>query len=879
MYRSVRSILATVCFLPIILGLLCSCAEKNTAKEKTNTIKPTENAVKTKIDLPRTNQDLSWIKNEYNSKLLKKYSYGYWINGWKKHKGDASKNLLCLETGNYGVIFDMDSLDTPQFSILNDDANLMTTIESGTRRVAALDPAKLSIEVKLGGKKYRVKNCASEVTELRLRPISTMVSGLYVQRYRMDKLNLFDDAGTPLACLGSLELVAWPNSLTFTVELMPEVLNKKGATQGLSNKGEAQKSVVANGPDWSGATLSITLNTHKKSWTQKAEFKDWKYGQKNKVSLNCNINSESPQNAALEINFTLKDTKNTPVTTVAQKAMSYPVIFEPESNAYVTRIAGLKRTQNMRIPGGYDEFLLEINNKSSEIQEVPFHMILSKPFAGTCSQSILCYLDGTPTGITVQGNGTTYENGAKCFLTPYVLIPVNPGKTVLLYRIAYKYYGTVATAYAHQDQVHEAGYARWWQFAIGGAGETMTMDGDHGPTDQSICDVRALYIRKGLKGVTSNWTDAGWGGDWLRAFGKDNQKLVYNDMKAVSLVDGPCFTDLRFNGYYGSDRSVRVDSKVSTLRTDDYSRVFFDIRYDFNKTVSAKNVSFFSTGSTMGVPKISYGNLQGLIKEVSRENISNIVELREQLKPFNNCVIAGPGPWWVSTPANHRVDKKGGERRPMGATSLIIRSIEYNLGGKSYKEPTLRVEAVASNTFEGVKPALGAHTFIVPPVEVTEFKAGDSVHINVEWITPPRIADDYYGPNKAFQKWLQENPKSWKTAYREAKGNHLNVKVSGGTLIKNYPLIIKAESPELRFDIEGGVGYVPVRFEGLAAATGYTLYQIINNAEVALDQSSCGGNDFWQTVYDVPSNSYRISYNVCLDEYPTSKWVLKYKKK
>ena len=791
------------------------------------------------------------------------YSFAYWINGWKKQKGDTTKNLLCFESGRYGIIFDVDSLDKPQFSVLSDTPTIMTTLESGTSRVASLDPASLFIELEKGGRKYRVKNCASQVTELRLRPISTLVSGLYVQRYRMDKLNLLDDAGTPLECLGSLELVAWPNSLTFTVELTPGVLNKNS---------------VASGADWSGATLSITLNNQNKSWTNKAVFNDWKYGNKKQLSLNCNMNSASPQSADLEISFALKDTTNTPATTVAQKTISYPVIFEPESNAYVTRIPQLKRTQNMRLPGGYDEFLLEITNKSSEIREVPFHLILSKPFAGTCSQSILCYLDGTPTGINVQGNGTTYENGAKCFLTPYVLIPVNPGKTVLLYRIAYKYYGTVATAYAHQDQVHEAGYARWWQFAIGGAGETMTLDGDHGPTDQSICDVRALYIRKGLKGVTSNWTDAGWGGDWLRAFGKDNQKLVYNDMKAVSLADGPCFTDLRFNGYYGSNRSVRVTSQVSTVRADDYSRVFFDIRYDFKETVSAKNVSFFSTGSTMGVPKMCYGNLQGLIKEVSRENILNIAELREQLKPFNNCVIAGPGPWWVSTPANHRVDKKGEERRPMGATSLIIRSIECKLGGKSYKEPTLRMEAVQSNTFEGGKPALGAHTFIVPPVDAKEFKAGDSVHINVEWITPPRIADDYYGPNKAFYKWLQENPKSWKTAYREAKGNNLNVKVTGGSLIKNYPLIIKAESSQINFEIEGGVGYVPVRFEGLTSARGYTLYQIINNAEVALDQASCGGNDFWQTVYDPSSNSYSISYNIGLDDYPTSKWVLKFKK-
>ena len=852
------------------------------------------NDVIKRIELNSAKQDFSWLKTEYNSQWLKKYSYAYWINGWKKNREDKSKNLLCFETGNYGLILDIDSLDTAQFSVLSDNTNIMTTLESGTSRVALLDPATLAVELEHGGKKYWVKKCAPETALLPIKPISTMVSGMYVERYRMEKLHLLDDAGAQLECLGSLEVVAWPNSITFTAELTPEFLNKPGATP---------KEVGVNVADWSGATLSITLKNDKISWTNKAEFKEWKYSKMNKVSLNCNINSATPQSSDLEISFTLKDTKNEPVKTdalvekdakavgveknaktalvvpeiaVAQEAISYPVNFEPEQNAYVTRVPSKRGKQNMRLTGGYDEFFLEINNKSSEIKEIPFHMILDKPWSNGCSvSSILCYPDGTPTGINVQGSGTAYEGGRKVFLRPYVLIPVKPGKTVFLYRIASKYYGTVAAAYAHQDQVHEPWYGRWWQFAIGGAGETMTLDGDKGSSGGSIADVRAFYVRKGLKGATSNWTDAGHGGDWLIAYDANKAKLIYNNMKTVSLVDGPCFTDLRFNGTYGSDSSIRVDSKVSTLRTDDYSRVFFDIRYDFNKTISANNVSFFSTGSTIGVPTIAYGNLQGLIKEISGNNI------KSELKSLYNLSLEGYGPYWVSTPANHRVDKKGNEKRPMGATSLIFRSVEYNLGGKITTTPTFSLRPADSNTFDKKtgKPALGLHTHLVPPPEVTEFKAGDSVHIKVTWMTPARIADDYYGPNKAFHKWLQENPMSWKTAHREAKGNNLNVKVKGGSLIQNYPLVIKAESVgEIGFDIEGGVGYVPLRFEGLASDRGYKLYQVINNVEVALDQSSCAGNDFWQTIYDASSNSYSISYNICLDEYPTSKWVLKYKK-
>jgi len=37
---------------------------------------------------------------------------------------------------------------------------------------------------------------------------------------------------------------------------------------------------------------------------------------------------------------------------------------------------------------------------------------------------------------------------------------------------------------------------------------------------------------------------------------------------------------------------------------------------------------------------------------------------------------------------------------------------------------------------------------------------------------------------------------------------------------------------------------------------------------------SVHGNDFWQTDYDAFSNSYKITYNVPLDDLKESKWIL-----
>ena len=74
--------------------------------------------------------------------------------------------------------------------------------------------------------------------------------------------------------------------------------------------------------------------------------------------------------------------------------------------------------------------------------------------------------------------------------------------------------------------------------------------------------------------------------------------------------------------------------------------------------------------------------------------------------------------------------------------------------------------------------------------------------------------------------------------------------------------------------IEGGVGYVPIRFEGLKSATAYTLYQLVDGQLIALDQA-VHGNDFWQTDYDAKSNSFKMTFNLPLNAGGPSEWLLR----
>jgi len=201
---------------------------------------------------------------------------------------------------------------------------------------------------------------------------------------------------------------------------------------------------------------------------------------------------------------------------------------------------------------------------------------------------------------------------------------------------------------------------------------------------------------------------------------------------------------------------------------------------------------------------------------------------------------------------------------------MIIRSYKVVAGGEEYTQPT--IEFPAYNNSKDGKPNIDF--LLTAPKNVSEFQPGDSVDFEVEWITLPRVVDDYYGENIMFKKHMLENPSSWRTTHREAVGNDLKVEALGGVVRSRYPIIIECIEDEIVVDIEGGVGFVPIRFDRLKKAKGYELYQVIGGKEVKLEQGTIG-NDFWQTDYDAKTNTYKRTYNLPLDGVKRSRWILK----
>jgi hypothetical protein len=607
-------------------------------------------------------------------------------------------------------------------------------------------------------------------------------------------------------------------------------------------------------PVWEDAAIRLQLKTDEDDWNAKKHFPEpWEAGDKQSLTLLCDLRKKPMPAPELTVE----------VGTVDHQRIDAP--FDEKRNAYTAVIEKIKRGWK----GGYtdirnyDDLSITVENSGREDLQVPVLIDLRSVANITGLCPILCDEKGVPTGIPVQLSKNWHYRPLGNYLRAYALVPAKPGTSTYILRIAYGFYGSLPSAsHAQLSLVGYGGNGRWDQLAIGCWGETICMDMDMSCVDVTVTDVRMLMARNGLNGPKWNWTDGGWGGDWLNAQGSKGSKLFPSEWKTAYLSHGPCLTEVRYDGKYGSRREVDLAATVRTLRTDDYARTFKSLHYQASESASLKNGWLFKMGRSAGLrtPQIAYGHGKGLLAE---QNVP------ENLKPNQRVVdqvtLEGEGPWWVAFPGATPFRKTWGT----GSRALIIRSYEAQFAGTSYTQPTISMPVYQAAKNE--TPNLDL--LLVPPRGVTGFVPGDEVKMDLEWVTVPRTADDYYGPDVAFGKHLAKNPGSWRTVYREATGNNLQVEVRGGTVLKTYPLIVHTNSSKVVVEIRGGVGAVPLRFEGLHAATGYTLYRSKGGTLKALDQA-VHGNDFWQTDYDPKSNSWKRTSNLPLDGVAQSTWVL-----
>ncbi|MEN8694008.1 MAG: hypothetical protein ABF334_04315 [Akkermansiaceae bacterium] len=777
-------------------------------------------------------QPLCFIALFTQGTLASDYTFSCWENGWRKNANDRSKDLFAIETNHYGFKINVINFDELNFGRIVGQPSYLEALTHKTEKLRSLPKAKLLVAIEVDGKRYTAKTRIPQKVPRfkRLSSVRLWESGRFVQHYDFLHLDFRDSDNKPLDCEARLDLVAWPSSLTFTLHVTPP-------------------------KDWTESALHLRLKGKPGDWNQRKRMPAlWKAGEERSVTITSSILDAAPS-------------KPPEISVVSSDGKKLPVQFDPQKNCQVASVSRLKRSWKTGYTDirNYDDFKISIAG-SSITQNIPFLLHLRNPANITGICPILCHEDGTPTGIPIQLSKNWHYKPMGNYLMAYAMLPPRPANYIL--RLAYGFYGSLPSASHAQLSLvgyggPHAGNGRWDQLAIGCWGETICFDMDMSLVDIAITDIRMLMTRQGLEGKKWGWTDAGWGGDWLKISDQNQKKYFQNNLKTAYLAHGPCLTEARHAGYYGANQEVEFSAKIQTLRTDDYSRTFQRLRYTFTKDVSAKDIWLYKIGRSFSYhsPRVAYGNLNGLLAEHQAPDTLN----KDQLF-LNHTELTGPAPHWIAFPGAHET-REARSPKPNGYRALVIRNYKAVIGGMTYRTPVFRSPVHRANpTTLDIE--------ILPPDGLRQFQKGDQIDLDIELITLPRLADDYYGPNETFRQHLAKHPSSWKTTHREAKGNTLRVQVSGGTETQNYPLVIQVEEPEVKFTIQGGIGAVPVQFKGLKTAGHYQLHRVINGKIHPFNQS-VHGNDFWQTDFDPNAATYSLTFNLPLDGINSSEWILR----
>jgi hypothetical protein len=407
---------------------------------------------------------------------------------------------------------------------------------------------------------------------------------------------------------------------------------------------------------------------------------------------------------------------------------------------------------------------------------------------------------------------------------------------------------------------------RWEQLAIGCWGETCCMDLDMGCCKQTITDIRMLFT-KGEDGKLWQWSNAGWGGDWLQVYNDKSERLMPFSWKSAYESHGPCLTCMHIGGSYQSSdgNQVELTSSVRTLRTDDYARTFTRLSYVFKKDLPTLKSHFFGLGgsSHINTPKVAYGNKDGLTEEINIEE-----DIERDAYFIERKELTGSPPWFIGFPDQEIRDSA---KLGKGFRALVIRKFHASFSNVEYHNPSISLIGQHKHLNVDVNLKL----VLSPPIGVESFQSGDNVDFVVELITLPKMAKDYYGPNEEFRSHLLKNEDSWRIIYREAIQNDLQVTISGGILKCKYPIIIiVTDEDKVVVKTKGGVGGVPIKFEGLKS-TDYVLNQLLESGEERF-APEVHGNDYWQTDFDAITQ-FSLTFNIALDQTkrPVTEWILR----
>jgi hypothetical protein len=689
-----------------------------------------------------------------------------------------------------------------------------------------LPEAGLDLDIVTDGRSYRCVSGPIVNEDPLFFPVRIVESGRFFQRFDLVGLVFKDESGNELKSVVRLEVAAWPDRLTLTLDAVPT-----------SNLRDAR--------------LSIALRGEGGPYTAETRLDGgWMIGEKRAAVLTLwpgMVDDRPDATQGVRVSNLLAN--DAPVSVTLDEAYGWHYIDMPKTAWQVEEA-----------PDHLDRLRVNIRNPFRNERTFRLLFAMDRGFPGVTGMCpMLRDADGSPTGLPVQVSKNWHRDERRRlqyegpWFHGFTMLRLPPDSDLdLEFTMAYARWGGVPSASHSQLCLIGWGHNQLWEeVAIGSWGESICYEPDAIQKSCRIDDVRPLMVWGMAEGRTQwTWTNNVGGGDFLVYCDAGGARRHMKQVRAQHYAYGPCLTHAAYAGV-SDDGAVAMRVDVRTPRSDDINRAFHHIRYEVLKPMPFSRLAFYQLGAddyNWHINRtVACGNADGLKEEWTPE-------YGGRAYGRTGIPLEGNQPW-VSM---HRAEPPANTKGAWANRGFVLRSWRAVLGGTD-AAPYLSMYRTTSGKFDSVNFELA------PPPGLTALQPGDFVEADIELVIFPQSADDYYGPNENLRAALKESADTWRMVQREARLNDLTVTASKGDLLSRYPLaIVAGQDGAAAFEVTGGAGYVPMSFTGLTDWRGWGLVEETPEGPKPLVQS-IRGNDFWQSDYDPDTQRWTITYNINLD--------------
>lgn len=512
------------------------------------------------------------------------YTFMWWADGWRGPK------IRCVQTSTYGMAMDTVKMTVPHFGAIADAIPYEEAVAQSGELVLRLPAAELKLSVESGGKRFVcVKGGHPRLIE----------SGRFLQRSDVEGLVFESADGQVLPADGRLEIIAWPDWLSFVLDVTPR-------------------------EEMKAAKATIRFGTQADVVEESSAASDWVKGKTRTVAAVV-VAQPSGESTAEDSNivraFKHDDTKGLPVT--YESARGWYRVDIPDESGNSPNAASLQRIR------------VHLRNPETKPRVVRLNFARDGNVSAiTGLVPLLRDSQRNPTGIPVQISKNWHRTEGKTFLYEggwlhaLTMLKIPAGfEGDLEFCIARNLWGTLPLASHAQLCLIGWGTDQLWdQAAIGSWGESICYDPDVCLNRSVIDDVRPLMVTQ-MNSTNGKW---GWtnnvgGGDFLVYFDEANKKQFLSGMRTAYLSQGPNLTDVIYAGT-SADGHIGVRLRVMTPRCDDINRAYHTFRYDVLKPTKFKRLAFYQLGADNyndhQFGQLARGNAAGMIEESYFPHIS-----------------------------------------------------------------------------------------------------------------------------------------------------------------------------------------------------------------------------------------------------------------